>query len=231
MNEANKAIAKSINSGQYFIDARRWYLDKFVGPHVERTFIVVIGSILALAAGIAFLYASNISSYTNQISFLSYNNDIDNTYSYINTLPINISPQLALEKQLVTEYLENRESFKLSEQGDKDVYIKNHSSTEEYNKYLKNISIDNEDSPLLIYGTKFISTVKVIATNFKESKKVNEKIAVVDFEKSIILKNQVQIQKGKAEIFYSFSDIEQLLNNNDKIIDFKVTKYLAKTFN
>jgi type IV secretory pathway component VirB8 len=108
MNEANKAIAKSINSGQYFIDARRWYLEKFVGLHVEKTFLLIIGGLLSLAAGIAFLYASSISSYTNQISFLSTSSDMDSEYSYIKALPTNISPQEAIENQLITEYISKR---------------------------------------------------------------------------------------------------------------------------
>jgi hypothetical protein len=58
-----------------------------------------------------------------------------------------------------------------------------------------------------------------------------KKTVLVDFKKFIDIKGATQTLTGKAEISYSLSDIQQFIEENNKIIDFKVTKYLAKTFN
>lgn len=58
MSEYYKEIAEKIDSGEYFKDAKEWYLRKYISPYIEQTFLLflTIASIAISFVGINVLY-------------------------------------------------------------------------------------------------------------------------------------------------------------------------------
>jgi type IV secretion system protein VirB8 len=154
MKNLQKDITESIKSGEYFKDAREWYILKYVYPVTQRAFLIfitglsVIFAIVAIKIFLTFLPLVEVVPIAVDVK-----SKVD---QYVRLKPIGKSkedPNESLIKYLVMRYIEARESYdyKAQKEGYKLKYLKDFSSRTVFNEYKSEISFDNAESPILLY--------------------------------------------------------------------------------
>jgi type IV secretory pathway component VirB8 len=228
MDIVNKSVLNNIKSGQYFIDARVWYSRKFVYPVIERSLMIIIATIFLLAL----LNWVNVilSLYPNKIvvPVTIYNSDSITYQPLIKNVSkgeIHPDPSHPIAKYLAANYVKTRESYnykKLKEQVDK---IRNNSTKFVYKQFYSSISMDNPQSPVLIFQDTNIRTIDIKSTNYS----TDENNILVKFDATTInYKTKIsETTSWVANVSFSMSDINNVITDNKKFY-FIVTNYQAQ---
>lgn len=164
----SKDIARKIADGSYFEDARSWYMRKFIHPITERSFVLMVALFSCLVVGIVALNIRTLTKNNHEKPFVTYAQDLSSKYSLIERLDINhVSPQEALTRYLISDYVTTREQFIPNQMTEKYLQrinkkIKSSSSKNVLEEYQNYMSRFNPYSPFTRYqdGTSREITIK-----------------------------------------------------------------------
>lgn len=225
MSEISKSIADSIRSGQYFIDGKNWYYNKYIYPSVERTFFGIICGCFAFV-GLAMLIFT--TSTTSEVLESTYAVNLQNTIKQeakFVVLDTKLEPSLALNNYMLSYYVAARESYNFNDLDIQLTKMSNLSTLAVYNQFKDFMSINNVNSPQFIYqkdNTRIISNISI--------KYLSTQTAEIRFTATSLWTayNQQDKTDWVANISFAVSDLHQLLKNNSKTLDFVVTSYSAR---
>ncbi len=187
MDDLNRSIIREIQSGRYYINARKWYANKFIYVIAERSYLAIITSAFIIALCILGFFYMEINPLSQQSSYLISLPDITKQYAVVKAIgDAERSPQMNINKYMLGQYVIQRESYTFkkitAELAGNNEFIKKTSSNEEYLKYKNYISINNPYSPVLLYRT---------------NNKVDIRIT-----KTMLLKQEINATYNKATIYY-----------------------------
>ena len=224
MEEVNKSISDSIKSGQYFIDAKNWYFTKYVYPAVERTFFGFIVTFFVFSVAVLMVFTS-IS--TSEVLESTYTITMDNSIKQIvkfQPLDNTIKPSRSLSKYMLSYYVETREMYDYNKIDEQLVKLSNVSTQDVYVQFHNYLSINNVNSPQFTYQKDNTRSVKVNKVVF-----LDDSHAQVYFTATVFwaISSQTQSSNWVADIRFGVSNLEQLLQSNNKVLDFVVTSYSA----
>jgi type IV secretion system protein VirB8 len=225
MDDINKSVTKSLQTGQYYIDARRWYLQKYLFPVVERNILIIL-TIFFLSV-IFFVQSYNLIS-TNQdsddIKYLVDIHDITDNYAAIKELDTNISPREAIAKYMCENYVTNYESYDYENLQHNINYIYNTSSANLKRSYEFLMSLNNPNSPLVLYQNFGKKNVKIISTSVSNNTcKIFYNVTITSSQTNQALNSQWQ-----ANITFKLNNLHQLAKLKKKNLGFKVLDYTTK---
>lgn len=174
MSKENRSeITEKIDNGSYYQDALDWYMDKYIYPVTERSFMII----LAAFAFISFAFiAINIKSLIvdkTRIPITKYVESSVDTFSNIRHIRNEgESTQNAVARYLLKDYLKTREEYFPEIMQDKKKIkkifrkIKITSIKKEFRKYNFLMNRANIFSPLIRYKNDTTRTVKVQSVIF-----------------------------------------------------------------
>ncbi len=215
-----------IESGDYFIEARKWYNNIFLSPIKTNAFIY--GSTISIVTALLFVFYSlyNVFPLSEQVRIVV---SLEDTMNFVPVVK-NISDPNKTVKESVLEYLTNK-YVQSRETYDPKTFKRNYyfilRSTEKnlFNKYYDDISKKNDDNPAVLYKNgnrdKFflISNTYDPDNNFITVNFLKENYNVHTGEKSS--------QKFQAMLKFNVSDYNFAESKNAKL-SFIVTDYEVK---
>jgi type IV secretion system protein VirB8 len=230
MDDFNRSISKYIESGQYFLDARKWYANRFISPATERIYIMLFLVFFVMGAATLGFYYQLTNPAPPEVTYVSPSEDIAKSYSVIVPAGESLeSPQTQVVKRMLETYVERRESYDYNKTEVQLNFVRNNTVRDEYLKYENATSINNPSSPMMLYQDTNVIQIKVTKVNilpFKPNAH-NYQHAIVYFESSLrnIASNNVVVSNYAAAISFQIDDISKLIDSNAKRLVFLVSEY------
>lgn len=257
--ENYREIAEAVESGEYFNDARNWYMRKYIYGFIERTYIIVIIFCLIFLMYMVNVYKQAIQPIKKSLPIqvnISDSADFNTRITYLGNAEKNFDVNTVYIKYLSERFTEAIESYDYRRDFKKLKTNKNIIETlansEILGYYLDKISIRNDDSLIMKYKRDFyrIITIDKAKTEIspyaqeeeitsieikkdEEEKEIKDYLVTVNFEAAEIDKNgQKYTSNWQAKIILSFQTIKYNLTEKDfSPLNFKVRSYESKKLN
>jgi type IV secretory pathway component VirB8 len=244
-----REVSEKVEAGEYFHDAREWYLQKYIYTFIERSYLIVLVlGMFVLMLNCYFYYEAIQPLYKNvpvqirikdpaqEFSRITYLGNEEKTFD-INQELIKFFSAKFVESIESYDYNNNFKKLRINLN-----FIKKLANDDIYNYYVDRISLRSRNSLILKYKrnlTKKISVdfTKIEIAEIKDENKVqeifiedkpeiNNYIATVNFEVTDITKQETKKTNWQAKINLSFETIKYDFNKkgfND--LNFKVNSY------
>lgn len=222
MDPVLQSIEEYIKSKEYFIDARKWYMEKYLYPFVERSILLITGIVLiVLLIGVS-LQLNALFPIIKHVRYSIYGT---NTFTKVaNVKPLNQSdgsPLMSIAHIMLENYILQRESYDYDKLKQQFEYMQNASTKIVFRKFYNYMSLDNSLSPVMRYQKYTRRSVKNISLD-----NIDGNSATVNFE-SLAKSTSGEILENmlwQATINYAIDKINIKLSPNSKF-NFVVTGY------
>ena len=222
MDERAKAIAKAIETGEYFSEARNWYNKIFIYPLRDSAIMQLIGYSVIIITCLMVLNIYRVFPLVEKINVIANLNDTINFFPKITTLPESKTARQFVTEALAAKYVTSRESYDSKRFRNDYVFILKSSSKQTFDKYYSYITSKRPDSPSNISTNKKIVKIKILS---KESTPDANKVTIIFNKDTFDIFGTFQSSsKWKADIEFYLSNYDFNKSTN-ATLDFIVTKY------
>ena len=218
-----QSLKKSIESGEYFIEARKWYNNMFLFPIRYNSFMLGISLSIIIVLFFTFHSLYNIFPLSETVQVVV---PLNNTLDFVPMLknisePGKSTKQVVLE-YLATKYIQARETYDPATFKANYYYILRSTDKKLFNDYYENISNAGEQSPALLYKKGLRSKIEVISETYD----ANNNFIAVNFVKQNynLLTGENSVQQFEAKIQFLVSDYNFAESENARL-NFIVTGY------
>jgi type IV secretory pathway component VirB8 len=218
--------AEEIETGSYYIAARKWYSELYHTPIAERSFYIVM--ILLCIVNMYFSLIAFIAVFPIKpmIPFVTYSDDVFEDLPRIKKISTeeNEDRNVAVMKFLVEGYLKNRESYDLKQYEQLYRNIWSQSTKEVFDAYKKDMDPTNPYSPYRLYTNKDRRFVDIISENYDHDPANPSKPskAEIIFETSVIniaTNHEIDHARWRADITYKYTNyiVDQSLDHYNEV--------------
>lgn len=229
MDPITRSLIKSIRSGEYFQDARKWYNTKYLLPFVERSHLIIVFIIAIIMGSVSFLTANSVFPTHVNLPMPIKVSDNLNYFSKLTKLDNSIPPRIAFAEFLIKSYVLTREAYQYQPTFFKKqaTRIDKASSRKVFREYRQEMDLNNPTSRVVTLGkyNRRSVIIKDISTDVdpKGDLDTPQKAAVV-FQTTTIGRNgEKNIENWGATITFTLSNIDTALKTRE--ISFTVTSY------
>jgi type IV secretion system protein VirB8 len=223
MDKRAEEIARDIESGEYFSEAKKWYNTMFVYPLKWSVIMRIIG--IAMIS-ITIIMAFNLYKLFPLVTKVQIVTDIKDTINFFPKLVVatdsNKTDRQFVIEALGAKYVISREGYEAETFKTNYLFLLKSSSKEIFDQYYKSITSKGDSSPLNLYVDKSVAKIKILS---KESAVNANKVTII-FDKDIF-SGYGEFQSSsrwKAEVEFYLSNYDFNESTNAKL-DFIVTKY------
>jgi type IV secretion system protein VirB8 len=228
MDDVNRSISEYVKSGKYYEDAHSWYANQFIFVVSQRAYIILLLGFFSFSLAILSFFYLITNPAPPKISYVTYSQDIAKSYSVIfpaggNSLE---DPQTKVAKYMLATYVSRREKYTFGHLEEQLAFVRSNTVGTEYLKYEKMMSINNPSSPLMLYQDTNVRNISVKNVNILKTTDSHMEAAVY-FDSTIrnIASNHTETKSMIAIIAFKIDDIEKLLEDNAKKLNFLVLSY------
>jgi type IV secretion system protein VirB8 len=219
------SLKEHIESGQYFVDAKKWYKEKYIEPFTQRSFLFVLTSIILIVLiGIIIHIMSLFPSVTQVKYSVNTRTASDKAAQIIQANQIKGKPLASITDILVKNYVIQREEYNYESLKKQFTFIKNNSTRIAFRRFYNFMNIDNPSSPILKYQKNIKRDATIISTKYPRRNR-----SIVTFYSKV--KNSVgEISEDmvwQATIDYEIDKINLNLPSGSRF-NFTVTDYQLK---
>jgi len=248
-----RAVAKDIESGQFFVDAKRWYGLKYFAPVTERTHYVVLTIVSVLTALVGLSVFSGLLPLVRDVPVAVWVQDKANKYVIVKDMQGDNSdedPNVTLMRYILMRYIQAFESYdhknnfyQMRERNTK--FINRFSDEHVQAMYNFRISVSNPESIILKYKKDVVRKLKInpASIQFRRHPLTREIIestemvgdkpyyryrytALADFSASELSVQGESKSAWRAKIDFIFPDITYNEETGDFLpFEFSVTDY------
>ncbi|MFP3120472.1 virB8 family protein [Rickettsia sp. R2] len=224
MDPLTNAIQEYIKSGEYFIDARKWYNFKYILPLSHRSLLLLICTIFTLLLTLICININILLPINKKVSYLI-KDDAAKQAAVTNTKHSTLTnPYISIANIMLQNYVKQREEYNYDILKEQFTFIKNTSTSIVYMQFANFMNIDNPLSPVIRYQKLYRRSINILSIN-----NINDNEAVVTFESlaknstDTILENMV----WEARIGFIMDSISTN-TSPDMPFNFTVTSYKLK---
>ncbi|WP_392506179.1 virB8 family protein [Rickettsia sp. 2024-CO-Wats] len=224
MDPLTNTIQEYIKSGEYFIDARKWYNFKYILPLSHRSLLLLICTIFTLLLTLICINIYILLPINKKVSYLI-KDDAEKQATVTNTKHSTLaSPYISIANIMLQNYVNQREEYNYDILKEQFTFIKNTSTSIVYMQFAHFMNIDNPLSPVIRYQKLYRRSINILSIN-----NINDNEAVVTFESlaknstGAILENMV----WEARIGFIMDSISTNISPNMPF-NFTVTSYKLK---
>jgi len=223
MDERTEAIARDIESGEYFSEAKKWYNVMFIYPLKWSVLMRLIGIAMVVISIIMALELYKVFPLVNKVRIITHLNDTVNFFPklVVATNSNKTNRQFVVEA-LVAKYVKSREAYDPDKFKTNYIFLLKNSSKEMFDEYYSNITSTGSTSPLNLYVDKYVAKIKILNKNaLRDANK-----ATIIFKKDIfsVFGEFQSSSRWKADVEFYLSNYDFSKSVNTKL-DFIVTKY------
>ena len=215
-NNDEDSLNNQIRSGQYFFNARKWFVHKYLAPSTERIYAGVMAIGIALTASMI-THTAKISSDITQIPFALYSSPLaEDQYRIIPLLQDDLNVDCEVATYLLSHYVKIRETYlpyyatnegyqKLFEQ------VKAISSDQVLDRFSTSMNINsNPNSPIIRYKFSISRNIEIQGVKFMPYQE-RPNAAIVKYSAKEI-KNGTLISEynGRIKVFFSIGNVENM---------------------
>lgn len=223
--EDPKNVARLIENGQYYKDARDWYSQMFLYPVTERALMLVVCLLVMFALLIMYTSIRSLYPLNSQLPFAIFSSwNSDEYYPELKKLADTmIDSEKVLKDYFIVNYVKDREEYsppvddvqtKINQ--NRHSRIRQQSNKRVQRTYNELIDIYNSNSPYQIYGydtTRRILDDTIIVNYDKE----NPGLAVVNFTTEERKGTKSKKTNWEATIAFSLTDINVVLDTETEL--------------
>lgn len=158
-------IREYVNSGQYFLDARKWYYHKYITPISHRSIFLVLISLGILILVTVAININVLLPITKQLKYAIFITDgTDKSASVHNANSVKNDPLRSILKIMIQDYVLQREKYNYENLERQIKYVHKRSNRVSFNNFYNYLNIDNPNSPVLRYqqeARRFITIKQV----------------------------------------------------------------------
>ncbi|AEK74431.1 virB8 family protein [Rickettsia conorii subsp. heilongjiangensis] len=224
MDPLTNAIQEYIKSGEYFIDARKWYNFKYILPLSHRSLLLLICTIFTLLLTLICININILLPINKKVSYLI-KDDAAKQATITNTKHSTLTnPYISIANIMLQNYVKQREEYNYDILKEQFTFIKNASTSIVYMQFANFMNIDNPLSPVIRYQKLYRRSINILSIN-----NINYNEAVVTFESlaknstDAILENMV----WEARVGFIMDSISTN-TSPDMPFNFTVTSYKLK---
>ncbi len=229
MDDINRSIIQNIKDGQYYLEARKWYVNKFIYVVSERSYVAILLICYVICLSALGVFYSRVNPMAGEEAYLIPVPDVTTQYATIKHLGnAEQAPQLSVTKHMLEIYVTQRESYnfkQITEQlaGDLD-FIQQTTVASEYLKYKNYISINNPFSPVMLYQDSNRIDIKITKINIlKSDEKYSQAVVYYNSILHNFVTNMKVVTPMVANINFQIDEIKNVTNNNK--LNFSVLSY------
>ena len=236
MDNLDEYIAKKIEDGSYYHEARQWYMRKYIYPISERSFLIILTIILFSTFTASVINTSSLSSSDKELPLPI---EVENTTDYYSVIkPLassNEGAQDAIAKYFIIDYIRTREEYFPEKMQGKDLQyqlkkIKSSSAKKVLNEYQAYMNNANPYSPIARYRNHTTRNIEITSFKFANNDPSSGK-ATAGFMATTGKKDDPSVKENKtlweATIHFRLSDVETIAYN-EAPLRFLVKYYRAK---
>lgn len=227
MKASAKLMAKEIENGNYFLEARKWYNDIFLYPARDAALMLLSSLFFVVMAGIVVYNITSIFPLSRSVTVVV---PMENTVDFYPTLhrvaEKGKSTRDAVAESLGAKYVKARESYNVGRYRANYLFLMNSSGKDIFDQYYNHINPSiNKESPLVLYKGGGESVVNIISSEFDtKTNLINVKFSKKSYNK---LGSLISSSFLEADIDFYLSDYDFKKSTSGKI-EFIVTKYDVK---
>jgi type IV secretory pathway component VirB8 len=257
--ENYREIAEKVESGEYFNDARNWYMRKYIYNFIERTYILVILFCLVFLIYMVNVYKQAIQPIRKSLPIqvnISDSADFNTRITYLGNAEKNFDINKVFIKYFSERFTEAIESYDYRKDFKKLKTNKNIieglANAEILGYYLDKISIRNDDSLIMKYKRDFFRLISIDKSKTEvseynqdyeitsieiakqeEEQEIKDYLVTVNFEAIEVAKDGSKSSSNwQAKIILSFQSIKYNFQEKDfSPLNFKVKSYESKKLN
>ena len=237
MANLDEDIAKKIEDGSYYKDARQWYSQRYLQVFSERSFLLLMFIALFMILALSILNINAIRGVPRVIAFPVKVDNSTDYFSIMKTLA-KTSPttQEAVVKYLIIDYLKMREEYshkELTEEKVKAILkrVKSSSSKNVLNEYKNYVSSTNPYSPSIRYSDRIERTINVKKIDFLNDALISGRAKIIfESEEKTLKTKEVKRALWESTIHFSIPDIETI-SKTGAPLRFIVKYYRIKPIN
>lgn len=226
MDDVGRSITTQVENNQYFLDAQKWYIERYVEPISYRarlTCVVAIIFCLITTLGMS------IQSILPLVKSLQYAVFIQNgtVHESANVVKANIvpnNPLLSIAEIIIKNYVHAYEEYTYSSMEQRNSYIQNTSARLVSKNFTQTFSFDNPNSPVLRYQKDVKRHINVGTVNFVDDSHANVYFTSIAHDSS---GNVIENMEWIASIVFEIDQINVKLPANSPF-HFIVTDYQTR---
>jgi len=228
MDEVTDSIVASVKSGQYFKDARRAYVIRYLYPIIERTFCLILASILLVS--FYFVYIS--LGFDEKMKSPTYVINISRDSKYIQfyeKLAEHESYVSAVSEYLVKYYVGLREEYNYTKKGMNRMLseILSTSSRSVYKEYEYLIDQQNPISPINLLGKGGRKNMSIKSLNLLGGVTTPNQAELIIDVTTRYASGKQKVETKKIDISFNIS-IQENSRGRVQYFDFVITRYNAR---
>ncbi|MET0154518.1 MAG: VirB8/TrbF family protein [Rickettsiales bacterium] len=230
-------VARRIEDGRYFNDAREWYKFSTLLPICERSYAALILAAVCFAFAVTMINVNLIGETIIRTPFAVGVEQGSNVGYYMTRLSDDSkeNPQLSVANFMIGSFVETKEGYSpklMTPQGYASRYrkIKTMSSKNIYNRYRAYMSQLNPSSPLRKYGNDFTRDIEVYSIEYSNNYLYSTHAKVQFLSKEIPIKGKdrkIKTDEWVADLHFRLSDVVSIARSSAPI-KFQVTSYTVR---
>lgn len=224
MDPILSSVQEYIKSGEYFIDARKWYNHKYIFPIIQRSLLSLFTIVFLILLSLVLININSVLPIVKQIRYAIASNSFQSSAIINHASKKNTTPLKSIADIMIRNYVAHRESYTYEHLKNQFMFVQNNSTRIIFKQFANYNSIDNPESPIMRYLDKHKRGIEIISVTYDRDDE-----AVVKFQ-SIAQNNLAEISEKmiwQANIGFQIDPISQNLPAGSKF-NFAVTNYKIK---
>ena len=223
MDKVLNSVQEYIKSGQYFVDARKWYSFEYVYPVVHRSLLLLFALIFIPLLVSVLINFDSLLPVVRQVRYAIRSEALKNA-TIISANQIKNNPIGSIADIMLRSYITHRESYDYNLLRPQFLYVQNNSTRIIFRQFANFMNIDNADSPVMRYQKALRRTVNILSVNYsKNNEAIAKFVSTVKNTTNEVVENIV----WEASIGYEIDPISLRLPPNSRF-NFTVTNYKLK---
>ena len=171
MEDILLSIKKYVDSKEYFADARKWYMQKYIAPITQRSVVAVSSAICIIMVLALLLNTQILLPLSQQLKYaitVTNASAVPKGAKVVRADEIPSSPLLSIVRILITDYVKSYEQYNYNNMTHQHEYIKNASTRIVLKSFEDYMSQSNINSPLLRYqqdGRRYVTITNIEFTD------------------------------------------------------------------
>ncbi|MBS0236240.1 MAG: hypothetical protein JSS50_02750 [Proteobacteria bacterium] len=228
MESGSRSISHSVQSGEYFSEARKWHLYTYTQIYTER-FIIGVLALIAMFSTYIVIGITLSGYWVERYPFPIFFSDSVKSYVQIKRLASGMEPvSISVARYLASKYVQDRESYNPyllnSEEWDAKINrIRSMSTRGVYANYQYEVDPNNPNSPQVIYKMQIKRDIIITDVKLKMLDNVPVSVAIL-YDAKENRSNGAILTKWQANLDLSMTDLDAITDEKIKL-QFAVTKY------